>query len=185
IQTRIRERGDPITKERVQAFIDAEIDISRLEFVDDLYHKVIADAKTIIEEGFSTSKVTAEKMLRPVWELDSPESQTVSEEAGYPSSGGSLATGVLDRLSETEGKELWTIYPVVKGDQGDWKMTTYGTIVGEILFESDAYRPETPIYERESPIKWLYKYGLDPDQINENRRKKIESIRQEIYSDDS
>ena len=63
-------------------------------------------------------------------------------------------------------------------------MTAYG-VVGEILFESDSYRPETPLHARESPIEWLYEYGPDPDQVDENRRTKIERLRQEITVGDS
>lgn len=183
IRTRLRERGDPITEDLVQEFIETEIDHSRLKLVDDIYQDVTADAETIIEEGFSTSKVTAEEMLRPVWESESPTSQLVAEEAGYPSSGASLATGVLDRLSRTEGKELWTTSPVVKGDQGGWKMTAYGTVVAKILFESDAYRTETPFHERESTIDWLYEYGIDPDQVGEDRCRLIEKLRQEGHTE--
>jgi len=62
-------------------------------------------------------------------------------------------------------------------------MTVYGTVIGEILFESDAYRLETPLHERESLIEWLYEYGLDLDQLGEEWRMLIERLRQEVYSD--
>ncbi|QSG09560.1 hypothetical protein HSR122_2179 [Halapricum desulfuricans] len=185
IRGRLQERGHPVTKETVQEFIKAEIEYSRLKLVDDIYQNVIADAESIDEKGFSTSKVEAMEMLKPVWELDSPKSQRVAEKAGYSSSASGLATGVLDRLSQTEGKELWTTYPIVEGDQGGWKMTTYGTVVGELLFESDAFQTETPLHERESPLEWVYEYGLDPNQVDEDRRMLIEKLRQEINPDDS
>jgi len=59
-------------------------------------------------------------------------------------------------------------------------MTAYGTVVGEILFESDAHQPDTFLYERESPVNWLYECDLDPDEVDEDRRILAENLRQDI-----
>jgi len=114
IRAHFRERGDPIKKERVQEYLNTEIDYSRLKLANGIYQHMTVDAGSIIKAGFSTSKVTAEEMLRPVRRLESPTSQQVTTETGYASDGAGLATTVLYRLSETKEKELWTAYPMLK-----------------------------------------------------------------------
>lgn len=177
IYSELRSRGNPITETLVEEFLEEEIDQKTLESANKLHRALINDAKTLEKEGYTNPDVQAAEVLqatRPTKDLTSREIATA---ASAPESN---VTGILYRLSGTTGKEMWTNYPVVSGDTNGWRLTDYGKIISEILFE---FNKPQEVRRQKNPAAWIYDYALDPGSLDEDKRDMIENMIQEIGID--
>lgn len=185
VLSQLRQQGAQVTGERITSILDEMFAQTDIEEMEQLYFDLSVDAKELADEGIDKNfkGINAIDVFRVVWESDTEvPSMTAAVKSGVASNATNLSSGILDRLKHTEGKEQWTKYPLVEKRTGGWAPTSYGQLIGYILFDGEIIEVEIET----SPPKVLtvpelvYKYALEPEELDDDKLHLVENTLREI-----